>query len=109
MLLASILALALTVAVPALALEVKNDLANSSESGNVSPSFSVTSSGNNSDQCVTPLQFGDTGNLDNAQGALQYDSTSGKISEGGSKFSFAPVETAPCTQQVQQSSAASSQ
>jgi hypothetical protein len=45
---------------------VSQGLGNESESGNVTPSFSVQSSGDNSNQCVTPLQFGNTGNLNNA-------------------------------------------
>jgi hypothetical protein len=88
---------------------VSQDLGNESESGNVTPSFSVQSSGNNSNQCVTPLQFGNTGNLNNAQGFLQYASGSGNLEAEGPSFTFAPELTAPCTQQVQQSSAASSQ
>jgi hypothetical protein len=108
MVLAAMLALVLAVAAPAMAQEVKNGVGNEGESGDASLSFSVLSSGNNSNQCVTPLQFANTGNLDNGQGALQYVSTSGNIEEEGPAFTFAPVETAPCTQQVQQSSAASS-
>ncbi len=111
MMLAAMLALVLAVAVPAIA-QVSQGLGNEGESGNVSPSFSVQSTGNNSNQCVTPLQFGNTGNLDNAQGALQYASQTagplGNISLGGPTFSFTPELTAPCTEAVQQSSAASS-
>ena len=106
--LAAMLALVLALAVPAIA-QVSQGLGNESESGNVTPSFSVQSSGNNSNQCVNPLQFGNTGNLNNAQGFLQYASGSGNLEAEGPSFTFAPVETAPCTQAVQQSSAASSQ
>jgi hypothetical protein len=84
-------------------------ISNESESGDVTPSFSVQSSGSNSNQCVTPLQFGNTGNLNNAQGFLQYASGSGNLEAEGPAFTFAPELTAPCTQAVQQSSAASSQ
>src|SRR5438270_12689264 len=106
----AMLALVLALAVPAIA-QVSQGLGNESESGNVTPSFSVQSSGNNSNQCVTPLQFGNTGNLNNAQGALQYASQTGgvfgNIELGGPTFTFAPELTAPCEQTVQQSSAAS--
>ena len=111
MMLAAMLALVLAVAVPAIA-QVSQGLANEGESGNVTPSFSVQSSGNSSNQCVQPEQFGNTGNLNNAQGLLQYNSTIGGpfgAEFEGPSFTFAPVETAPCTQYVQQSSAASSQ
>ena len=107
MMLAAVLALLAVVAVPAIA-QVTHELGNESESGDVSTTFSVQSTGNNSNQCVTPLQFGNTGNLQNAQGFLQYASTADDLEAEGPEFSFAPVLSAPCTQQVQQSSAASS-
>ena len=103
---AAILALALVVAAPAIA-QVNNAVGQEAESGAVTPSFTATQSGNNSSQCVNPLQFGNTGSLQNGQAVLQYGSTSGDIGEGGSTFTFSPTETANCTQAVQQSSAAS--
>ena len=109
MLLAAMLALVvLAVVAPAAIAQVSQGVANEDETGNVSLSFSVTSTGNNSNQCVTPLQFGNTGSNQNAQGALQYVSSSDDIELEGSTFTFAPELTAPCTQAVQQSSAASS-
>ena len=107
MMLAAILALVLALAVPAMA-QVSQELGNETESGDVAPSFSVQSTGNSSNQCVTPLQFGNTGNFQNAQGFLQYASTADDLEGEGPEFSFAPVLTAPCDQKVQQSSAASS-
>ena len=107
MMLAAMLALVLAVAIPALA-QVSNENANENESGDVTATFSVQSTGNNSNQCVTPLQFGNTGSNQNAQGFLQYASTADDITGTGGTFTFAPELTAPCTQQVQQSSAASS-
>ena len=89
--------------------DISQGLANESESGDVTENFSVTSSGDNSNQCVTPLQFGNTGNLNNAQGFLQYASNSGNLEAEGPSFTFAPQLNGGCTQQVQQSSAASSQ
>ena len=107
MMLAAMLALVLAVAAPAIA-QVANGAANENESGNVSATFSVQSTGNNSNQCVTPLQFGNTGSNQNAQGFLQYASTADDLEGEGATFTFAPELTAPCTQAVQQSSAASS-
>jgi hypothetical protein len=106
MMLGAMLALALAVAVPAIA-QVDNGVGQSSSSGDTSLSFSVQQSGNNSSQCVTPQQFGNTGSSQNAQGVIQYNSTSGKIEPSGSTFTFGPELTAPCTEQVQQSAAAS--
>ena len=106
MMLAAMLALVLAIAVPALA-QVQHAIGQEDETGNVDLTFTATQSGNNSSQCVTPLQFGNTGSLQNGQAILQYDSTSGKLSEGGSTFTFSPTLTATCDQKVQQSSAAS--
>ena len=106
MMLAAMLALVLVVAAPAIA-QVTNAVGQESETGNVSVNFSATQSGNNSSQCVTPLQFGNTGSLQNGQAVLQYGSTSGEIGEGGSTFTFSPTLSATCNQAVQQSSAAS--
>jgi hypothetical protein len=78
-----------------------------SQSGDVKITGNATQSGNNSNQCVTPLQFGNTGSLQNAQGVLQYGSTSGDIELGDSSFVFAPSLNAKCDQKVQQSAAAS--
>src|SRR5919199_4962673 len=104
---AAMLAMLALIAVPAIA-QVGQELGNEDQTGNVDLSFSATSTGNNSNQCVTPLQFGNTGSNQNAQGFLQYNSTADDLQGEGSTFTFAPELTAPCTQAVQQSSAASS-
>jgi hypothetical protein len=106
MMVAAMVALGLIMAAPAIA-QVTNAVGQEDETGAFKANFSATQSGNNSDQCVTPLQFGNTGSLQNGQAVLQYGSTSGDIGEGGSTFTFSPTESATCTQQVQQSSAAS--
>jgi hypothetical protein len=106
MIVVAMLALGLIMAAPAIA-QVTNAVGQEDETGAFKANFSATQSGNNSDQCVTPLQFGNTGSLQNGQAVLQYGSTSGDIGEGGSTFTFSPTESATCTQQVQQSSAAS--
>jgi spore coat protein U-like protein len=107
MLIAAMLALVLVVAAPAIA-QVTNAVGQESESGDVSLNFSANQSGNSSNQCVTPLQFGNTGSLQNGQAALQYGSDSGDIEFEGSTFDFSPTLTANCSQAVQQSAAASS-
>jgi hypothetical protein len=106
MMVAAVLALVLAVAVPAIA-QVNNGVGQSDSTGNTSLTFSVQQAGNNSSQCVTPQQFGNTGSSQNAQGVLQYNSASGNIEPAGSTFTLAPELTAPCTQAVQQSAAAS--
>ncbi len=109
MVLAAGAAVMLVMAVPAVA-QVANGLGNENQSGDVSATFSVQSTGNNSSQCATPLQFGNTGSNQNAQGFLQYSSTAdGDLQGDGSTFEFAPELNAPCGTPVQQSSAANGQ
>ena len=76
------------------------------DTGNVTLNTSVSSTGNNSNQCVAPLQFGNTGNIQNAQGFLQYNSTADDIEFSGSSFTFSPSLTNTCDQSVQQAAAA---
>src|SRR4051794_29893957 len=76
------------------------------ETGDVTLDTSVTGSGDNSNQCVAPLQFGNTGNLQNEQGFLQYNSIADDVEFGGSSFEFAPEQAVECTQSVEQAAAA---
>ena len=110
MMLAAMLALlVLALAVPAIA-QVANGVGNENQSGDVSATFSVTSTGDNGSQCATPLQFGNTGSNQNAQSFLQYASTPDEDLEAqGVTLEFAPVLNAPCGTPVQQSSAANGQ
>src|SRR5918911_5099446 len=112
MMLAAMLGLVVALAAPAIA-QVSQGLAERSTTGNFNTTFTANSTGNNSNQCVEPLQFGNTGPQQNVQGVLQYASTSGDIGllgpdgpTGG--FTFTPALNAPCTPKVEQSSAASS-
>jgi hypothetical protein len=102
---AAILALVLAVAVPAIA-QVSQGFGNQGQSGNVSPSFTVTDSSSNASQSVSPLQFGNTGNVSNSQGFLQYASGSGNLEAEGPTITFAPQLNASSNQPVQQSSGA---
>ena len=106
MIFAAMLALVLTVAVPAIA-QVSQEFGQEIEdTGNVTLNTNVTSTGDNGNQCVAPLQFGNTGNVQNAQGFLQYASESGDIEFGGSSMTFSPTLTNSCQQTVQQAAAA---
>ncbi len=79
-----------------------------SESGDVAIESSVSSEGDYSMQCVAPLQFGNSGNLQSAQGFSQFGSDADDLDAEGSSFEFAPAIETTCDQAVQQSSAASS-
>ncbi len=107
MMLGAILALTLAAVIPALAqtsLEVENE----GESADVSLSNAVANEGDYASQCTPALQFGQTGNLNNAPTFLQYASELDDFEPGGIEFGIAPVVSTDCEQTVQQSSAASS-
>lgn len=87
---------------------VSQEIGQEAQSGDVAMSFDVSSSGDYAQQCAAPLQFGNTGNLQNAQGFVQYGSESDDVSFEGSTFEFSPALGVQCEQAVQQSSAASS-
>ena len=106
MLLAAMLALLLLAAIPAIA-QVSEEFGQEiDDTGSVTLNTNVTSTGDNGNQCVAPLQFGNTGNLQNAQGFLQYNSTADDIEFEGSSFAFTPSLTNTCEQTVQQAAAA---
>lgn len=132
--LAAIVAMVLTVTVPAIAqisqevgTQASQEIGGDVESGDVSATFSVESTGNNSNQCATPLQFGNTGQPQDNLGILQYASKLGDVSGdggsslgflqfgsevndvdvgGGTPMAFEPALEGGCQQGVQQSSAA---
>ena len=108
MLLAAMLALVLALAVPAAIAQVGFGAGQGTDdTGEIELSTEVTSSGNNSNSCVAPLQFGNTGNLQNDQNFIQYDSIADDVEFGGSSFSFEPSQEVTCDQKVQQAAAAS--
>ena len=109
MLLAAMLALVLAAAIPALAQVVGENEQETDSTGDIEAALEVTSSGNNSNSCVAPLQFGNTGNFQNEQDFIQYKSTADDIEfSAGDGFSFAPEQAIECTQSVEQAAAASS-
>ena len=149
MVLAAMLAMTMLVAAPALAQssfdfdDNNNDFDNNDffntpffdngfeqetdETGDVDLNTEIVNTGNNSNQCAAPLQFGNTGNLQNAQGFVTLGSSSddrfdndgffdffdsdGNVDDvefEGSTFEFAPEQAVQCDQAVQQSAASSS-
>ncbi len=105
---AAILALVTVVAVvPALA-QVDFASEQETESDGVSMDFSVSNTGDYASQCVPALQFGNSGNFNNAPGFLQYASEADDFEPGGIDVSFSPEQAVECSSTVQQSAAASS-
>jgi len=107
MILAAMLALAVALAVPAIA-QVGLESGNESESEEVATEFSVSNEGDYASQCVPALQFGNSGNFNNAPTFLQYASESDDFEPGGIEFAVEPEMDVNCENTIQQSSAASS-
>ena len=107
MMLAAILALMLAVAVPAIA-QVGLEVENEAESEQLESAFEVANEGDYASQCVPALQFGNSGNFNNAPSFLQYSSELGDFEPGGIEFAIEPETEVACESAVQQSSAASS-
>jgi len=108
MMLAAILALVLVAAAPVLA-QVSLEIADTeNESGGIETENEFAIEGNNNSACLGQLQFGQTGNFTNQQGALQYASDVDDLEFAGPEIEFAPENATECEQAVQQSAAASS-
>ena len=107
MLMAAMLALVLAAAIPALA-QVGLETGNESESEEVATEFAVENTGDYASQCTPVLQFGNTGNFNNAPSFLQYAiPEGGDFEPGGIEFVVEPEMEVGCESAVQQSSAAS--
>jgi opacity protein-like surface antigen len=75
------------------------------ETGDVRLDTSIVNTGNNSNQCAAPLQFGNTGNFQNARFFNQIDSFADDIDFDGGSFEFLPEQALECGQGVFQSAA----
>src|SRR5919107_4693716 len=107
MLMAAMLALVMAAAIPALA-QVGLESGNESESEEVATDFALENTGDYASQCTPVLQFGNTGNFNNAPTFLQYAVDEGSDFEpGGIDFSVEPELAVDCASEVQHSSAAS--
>jgi hypothetical protein len=73
------------------------------ETGDVDLSVGIGNGGNNSNQTAAPLQFGNTGNLQNAQGFSQFGSSADDIDFEGGSFDFSPRQGIGSNQGVFQS------
>jgi hypothetical protein len=108
MLLAAILAMVIVAAVPALA-QIGQESEQETESGDVDQSFTVTSEGDNSNQCAGIQGVANTGNAQNQLDLIQYGSEADdfEFDEVGSSIEVSPNSTTTCDQQVNQAASAS--
>src|SRR5215203_5099624 len=79
-----------------------------SQSGDVSLGYSVTNTGDYASQCAPAIQFGNTGNFQNASSFVQYGSEADDFQPGGIDVTFDPQQRVNCSNTIEQSSAASS-
>jgi hypothetical protein len=108
MLLVAVLAMMMLAAAPVIA-QVGNAFDDQEfESGDIETETDISIEGNNNNQCVGALQFGQTGNFGNQQGTSQYDNPESEQEFEGGEFEFAPENETACEQAVQQAAAASS-
>ena len=108
MLMAAMLAVLALIAAPVIA-QVAFEIGDAeNESGEISTENSFSIEGNNNNACLGTLQFGNTGNFTNQQGALQYASEADDFEFGAPEMSFVPENSTECEQAVQQAAAASS-
>jgi hypothetical protein len=108
MLLAALLAMLIVAVVPAIA-QIDQESEQEGESGDVDQSFTVTSEGDNSNQCAGIQGVANTGNAQNQLDFIQYASTADdfEFDEVGSNVDVSPVSTTTCDQQVNQAASAS--
>src|SRR4028118_723278 len=108
MLLAAVLAMVVVAAVPAIA-QIGQELEQETESGDVDQSFTVTSEGDNSNQCAGIQGVANTGNAQNQIGVLQYGSEADdfEFEDSGASIEVSPNSTTRCDQAVNQAATAS--
>ena len=78
------------------------------QSGDVSQSFNVSNTGDNSNQCAGVQGVANTGNAQNQIGVLQYGSEADDFSfeDSGASINVSPTNLTSCDQQVNQAATA---
>jgi hypothetical protein len=87
---------------------IGQDFDQEAESGDVSQSFDVSSTGDNSNQCVGIQGVANTGNAQNQVGVLQYGSEADdfEFEDNGASIEVSPDNSTTCDQQVNQAASA---
>ena len=88
---------------------VSQEFDQEAQSGDVSQSFNVSNTGDNSNQCANVQGVANTGNAQNQIGVLQYGSEADDFSfeDSGSTITVSPNSSTRCDQQVNQAASAS--
>ncbi len=106
MLLAAMVAVVLVAAAPAIAQVSQGFSEEDVESGDVEPVVEIANKGNNVNLCPTIHQSANSGNVQNEQGVVQYETVVDDIEFGGSTITFETESAGECTQTIQQAAAA---
>ena len=106
MLLVAMVAIVLVAAAPAIAQVAQEFSEEDVESGGVSPAVGISNSGNNVSMCPTIHQSANSGNVQNEQGVVQYETELDSIGFGGSSITIASESAGECTQTISQAAAA---
>ena len=87
---------------------IGQDFDQEAESGDVDQSFDVSSTGDNSNQCVGIQGVANTGNAQNQVGVLQYGSEADdfEFEDNGASIEVSPENSTTCDQQVNQAASA---
>ena len=87
---------------------VSQEFDQQAESGDVSQSFNVSNTGDNSNQCAGIQGVANTSNAQNQIGVLQYGSEADEFSfeDSGSSINVSPTNLTSCDQQVNQAATA---
>ncbi len=107
MLLAALLAMLVIASIPAIA-QIGQEGEQEAESGDVDQNFTVTSEGDNSNQCVGITGVANTGNAQNQIDLVQYGSIADdfEFEDVGANLTVTGTGTTTCDQQVNQAAAA---
>ncbi len=106
MLLATILAIAVVAIAPAIAQVSQGFEEEDVESGDVEPVVEISNAGNNANICPTVLQSANSGNVQNEQGVVQYETGVDDIEFEGSTITFEVAAEGECVQTIEQAAAA---
>lgn len=107
MLVVAVLAMLVVAIAPAVAQGISQKAEGESESGEVSQSFNVSNTGDNSNQCAGVQGVANTGNAQNQVQTVQYGSEGDfEFDDVGSSIEVSPTNTTTCNQSVNQAATA---
>ena len=106
MMMAAMLAIIVVAAAPAVAQVSQGFSQEDVESGDVEPVVEFSNKGNNVNACLTVHQAANSGNVQNEQGVVQYETEVDDIGFGGSSITFETESAGECVQTIEQAAAA---